>query len=207
MQPTSLDQKLPFRIATSYFYQVRNFHRNMLPVSTAVSDPLWYHAVPGRRSLSVDAHSHQGDIFVDRRGIYNGFRAPILSPAQVTAECHGPEQCQYPAPSSCPFILNYRQYLESLSFFDVLHSLMCIYWQWQACLRTNNTTNILSSDQYARPMDPTHRLPSDPILVLMVHEAPENLCSERQALQQYFTGQGITCLELQYPISASGPIH
>mgnify|MGYP007070208670 CR=1 FL=1 len=31
-----------FKICTSYFYQIRNFTPNIIPVSTCLSDPVWY---------------------------------------------------------------------------------------------------------------------------------------------------------------------
>lgn len=38
-------------------------------------------------------------------------------------------------------------------------------------------------------------------IVLMVYEAPNNPCSEREYLQDYFNWHGIECKELTYPIS------
>ena len=40
----------------------------------------------------------------------------------------------------------------------------------------------------------------EPILVLIVYEAPSNKCSERQSLINYFNSKGISCEELKYPI-------
>jgi hypothetical protein len=40
----------------------------------------------------------------------------------------------------------------------------------------------------------------EPIMVLIVYEVPKNLCSERQALIDYFNENGIECKELKYPI-------
>ena len=55
-------------IRTSYFYQIRNFKKNMLPVSTAIYDPKWYHHNLG-----------YNNIFEDKRGILNGLRIlPII---------------------------------------------------------------------------------------------------------------------------------
>ena len=31
------------KLRLSYFYQIRNFKPNMIPMSTALSDPAWYH--------------------------------------------------------------------------------------------------------------------------------------------------------------------
>ena len=51
------------KVATSYFYQIRNFKRNMIPLSTAVWDPKWFHKNKG-----------QNYIYLDKRGIINGLR-------------------------------------------------------------------------------------------------------------------------------------
>jgi hypothetical protein len=37
-------------------------------------------------------------------------------------------------------------------------------------------------------------------IVLIVYEAPNNPCSERRYLQEYFNKHGIECKELIYPI-------
>ena len=50
------------KIKTSYFYQIRNFTPNMIPVSTAISDP---DLVPG---------SAGKEYYIDKRGIINGLR-------------------------------------------------------------------------------------------------------------------------------------
>ena len=38
------------------------------------------------------------------------------------------------------------------------------------------------------------------IMVLIVYETPDNKCSERQSLIDYFNRHGIDCQELDYPI-------
>ena len=40
------------------------------------------------------------------------------------------------------------------------------------------------------------------ILVLVVYESPNNPCSERKPLQEYFTSHGWECKELDYPINS-----
>ena len=56
------------KLAISYFYQIRNFPKNYIPMSTCLSDPAWY-------------HNNQGEnyIYKDKRGILNGLRLqPII---------------------------------------------------------------------------------------------------------------------------------
>ena len=50
------------KIATSYFYQIRNFTHNLIPVSTAISDPIWFRPPKGK------------EWFRDKRGIVCGLR-------------------------------------------------------------------------------------------------------------------------------------
>lgn len=57
------------KLAISYFYQIRNFKKNMLPLSTAVSDPAWFHE-----------NLNNNHIFIDKRGIINGIRILPLHP-------------------------------------------------------------------------------------------------------------------------------
>ena len=54
---------------TSYFYQIRNFTPNMIPLSTACGDPLWFHK-------GMD----NGYTFFDKNGVINGLRAEMLHP-------------------------------------------------------------------------------------------------------------------------------
>ena len=61
------------KLAISYFYQIRFFKPYMIPVSTAVSDPQWYHNFQDKNY-----------IFLDKRGVANGFRCELL---------HGDETC------------------------------------------------------------------------------------------------------------------
>ena len=49
-------------IATSYFYQIRNFKQNMIPISTCISDPFWFKP-PNNK-----------EYFFDKNGVINGLR-------------------------------------------------------------------------------------------------------------------------------------
>lgn len=67
------------KLYTSYFYQIRFFAPNIVPVSTAVWDPKWYHNFAG-----------QDNVFLDKRGVVNGLRAPALAPgSQLEGSCAG----------------------------------------------------------------------------------------------------------------------
>lgn len=93
-------------IYTSYFYQVRFFPPNLIPISTAVWDPKWFHNNQGQ--------NHQ---FKDKRGVINGIRAPIFAPSPDLGGYCGPS-CGM-EPESCQFLLRYAVQLSQLNFEEV----------------------------------------------------------------------------------------
>lgn len=97
------------KIATSYFYQIRFFTPNMVPYSTAVWDPKWYH-------FNQDQYVYAKD----KRGVYNGLRIPPLAPKVVG--CSGPKDCPH-SPESCEFLTKYRQQLDRLDCDDIVSRL------------------------------------------------------------------------------------
>lgn len=95
------------KIRTSYFYQIRNFRHNMIPVSTAIWDPSWFHAFTGD-------YFH---LFKDKRGILNGLRIePIIE--QGRQSNYGPDTCPCKTKdhSTCSFLRQYRENLEKIDF-------------------------------------------------------------------------------------------
>lgn len=98
-------------IYTSYFYQIRFFRPNMIPLSTAIWDPRWYH----------DGHD-QSYTFVDKRGVINGLRCEALKPEfseELHDPCKGPANCSR-TPSTCEFLQMYRKHLASIDSVDYI---------------------------------------------------------------------------------------
>lgn len=91
------------KLRISYFYQIRNFKPNMIPMSTCISDPDWYHDWMGR-----------DHIFKDKRGILNGLRLYPIIVQGNHGNCGCP--CEERDPSKCPFIKNYEFELELIDF-------------------------------------------------------------------------------------------
>ena len=150
------------RIYTSYFYQVRFFPPNAIPLSTAVWDPKWYHA-----------NKKQDHVFRDSRNVINGMRIPLLMPDKsCDGDCRGRENCKNPDPSTCDFLKHYRDQLDKINFQNFINELQVI---------ASNTQQMLGFRE-------------DPIICLIVHEAPSNPCSERVAIQNWFQDN-------YYPIS------
>lgn len=148
-------------LRTSYYYQIRNFKPYMIPVSTSLGDPKWF-------------HNYQDNyyIFKDKRNIINGIRYNYI---MVQKNCYGCP-CQEKNYHDCCFLQQYEQELNKLDFNQVINDLIWL------------------SNYFKK------QLLVEPIIVLMVHEAWHNPCSERKILQKYFIKHGIECKELEYPI-------
>ena len=158
------------KIKTSYFYQIRNFKENMIPVSTAIYDPKWYHDNRG--------HSY---IYEDKRGIINGIRLEaLITQAQGCGLC----PCEDKNPNTCAFLKSYQEQLEKINFNKMI----------------NDIKNFANHYQQYKGFK------EEPIIVLIVYETPQNKCSERIALQNYFKSHGFDCQELEYPIHNLEPI-
>lgn len=89
------------KVQTSYFYQIRNFTPNMVPLSTAAWDPKWYYK------------GEQGIPYIDKRGIINGLRAEPFVP-RIDLECECPT-CDHSHSDTCVFL---RQYYLQLAELD-----------------------------------------------------------------------------------------
>lgn len=159
------------QIRTSYFYQIRNFKRNMVPISTAIWDPQWYHNFTGDTSY----------LFYDRRHILNGLRIESII-EQGRHSSHGSEicPCECKNYNTCSFLSNYRNNLENIKFNKM----------------------IADMQKFANEYKEKENIKDEIILVLIVYEAPNNPCSERKPLQEYFTSHGWECKELDYPINS-----
>ena len=151
------------KIYTSYFYQVRFMRPHMIPLSTAVWDPKWFHNFQG-----------QDHIFLDKNGVVNGLRAdPFVPNSSCNDLCRGPEYCATKDSNSCDFLKAYAVQLSKLDINEILERMERIGKKCQILTKTKE----------------------EPIFILLVHEAPINLCSERRIIQQYFKRYNIECSE------------
>lgn len=154
------------KLFITYFYNVRFFLPNMIPVSTAYGDPAWYHG---------DSYD-KSRCFVDQNGVMNGIREEsfLMSEAEEPKEmCQGnpcPYSGKYP---HCQFLDAYRAHLAKLDFGALMKELS----------RT--------ADDVKKAL----RFEGEPIVVLLVHEKPDNPCSERQAIMELFESHGVKLSE------------
>lgn len=143
----------------SYFYKVRFFKPNMIPISTAVSDPKWYHQNRGPQYT-----------YFDKNNVINGLRCQELAPGHLCEGLCNGDRSKGCEPSSCQFLSVYNIQLEG--HFDLPAFL-------QRCERA------------AEYVQSQNGFTEEPIIVLLVHEATDNPCSERRVLLDYFNRHGV----------------
>lgn len=97
------------QLYTSYFYQIRHFKKNMVPVSTAKWDPAWYNDWMG-----------QGYVFKDKRGIYNGIRAECFHFQGEDPGCGDSCLLAPKDPSKCNFLRSLRIQYNQLDFNNIM---------------------------------------------------------------------------------------
>lgn len=92
--------------------------------------------------------------------------------------CFGRDNCDTQNPNECLFLKTYRQQLEKMDIDNFIR-------------RAENSLQKIKQQIGFK---------EEPLLVLIVYEAPSNKCSERKVLLEYFNSKGIECKELDYPI-------
>lgn len=148
------------RISISYFPMVRYFLPNQIGISTAVVKP------------------HYWTYGLTKRGSFQGIEEKSLSPYYVEQYCC--KYCLYKDKvPNCPFIRDYRKYLDSVDFEGYL---------------------MPEFQRIAAEVKRINNYEGEPEIILLVYEAPDNPCSERIALIDYFKSHGIELKEYNKPI-------
>ena len=99
------------KIMTSYFYQIRFMKPNYIPLSTALSDPKWFHKGTYDKSIQ----------WKDKNGVWNGLRAePFMPDESCEGLCKGSSICNAYGPKTCSFLTTYRKQLDKLDFENIL---------------------------------------------------------------------------------------
>lgn len=111
----------------------------------------------------------QGYVWKDKNGVYNGLRAPVFAPGPACEGlCSGHENCITRNPHNCLFLNTYRYQLDQLDYNNIIE-------------RCENLANKIKE---------TEGFEEEPIVILLVHEAPQNECSERRVIQEWFASHG-----------------
>lgn len=143
------------KIKISYFYNIRFFNKNEIPVNTAMWPPVWY-----------NENTHNlNHCFIDKRGVFNGITEDSLV-FNFKAFDNLDEQCSKACPyinkaPSCKFMNLYREQLSKIDFNGYL---------------------IPELTRIAEEVKKITHYEGEPTIVLMVHEKPEISCSERPCL-------------------------
>ena len=112
----------------------------------------------------------QGYVWKDKNGVYNGLRAPMFAPGPMCEGlCRGSEDCDTHNPNECLFLKTYRYQLDKLDYEDIL----------KRCKRIADKIKNLE------------KFEEEPIIIFLVHEAPQNPCSERRVIQEWFASHGM----------------
>lgn len=146
------------RIFVSYFYNIRFFPKNVIPVSSCLGDPQYFHGFTHDKNYC----------FVDKRGIMNGIREESLV-FDAKAYDGLSEQCQKHCPYKskvphCEFMDRYLDQLRKLDYDKLLKEFR----------RTAEEVRKV-----------TH-FEGEPDIAIMVHEPPYCDCAERPCVKQAF---------------------
>lgn len=116
----------------------------------------------------------QGEVFLDTRGVLNGMRASQFAPDdKCSSLCLGKGYCPNIGQGGCEFLKCYAEQLAANSAQEFQGYLESQVPMLRSCLH----------------------LDRDPEFILLVHEAPGNKCSEREAIQRWFAKGGIEVVE------------
>lgn len=95
------------KIYTSYFYMIRFFKPNQIPLSTAVWPPRWF--------------VQNGHQYYDKRRVLNGLIAePFVPDERCQDLCRGLENCSTKDPNTCKFLQQYYKQLCELDFNSIM---------------------------------------------------------------------------------------
>lgn len=118
-------------------------------------------------------HNWKGnsEVFLDKNGVLNGLRLEELNPGT----CHASGcPCDIKNYQECRFLKEYRTGLDKIDFPALMKKLKTIATGWK------NTAGFLE----------------EPEIILVVYETPDNPCSERQPIIDWFEKNGIKVEEL-----------
>lgn len=165
------------KVYISYFYQIRNFNKYMIPLSTAMFDPKGYH---DNKEIT--------NLFWDKNGVINGLRCYhfIFNKDRYQGWCS--DECCFKARKrelkksdtkdlvGCPYLDAYKRMLSMTSWTDVIQ-----FFKSAITYVANHNNDLDNIDKYN--------------VCLIVYETPSEVCSEREELINWFKAQGIDLIE------------
>lgn len=113
------------------------------------------------------------EVHIDINGVINGLRANPFIPGPICKnDCRGPEHCLV-TPDECLFLKHYRMQLNRLKIDQI----------------------ITRFEEIAREVQKDLGFNEEPEIILIVYEAPNNPCSERRVIQEWFRDNGVEISE------------
>ena len=117
-------------------------------------------------------YNKDGKVYINDKGVIFGLKCPPLSPQECTPGCC---PCNNKTPGKCKFIQEYMESLRKLNFLEIKQGL----------------------ENIAREVQGFMGFAEDPEIVLVVYETPDNLCSERGSLIQWFLENNVNLEEYE----------
>lgn len=117
-------------------------------------------------------YNRNGKVYVNDKGVIFGLKCPPLSPQECTPGCCS---CNNKIPGKCKFIQEYMESLRKLNFLEIRQGL----------------------ENIAREVQGFMGFTEDPEIVLVVYETPNNPCSERGSLIQWFLENNVNLEEYE----------
>lgn len=149
----------------SYFQQLRNFDKTFIPIDTSIWAPKWLDPSNGK---------HQ---YVNENGVIIGIKEEsfLMTEAEIPEEMCSGKPCPYMDKwPHCQFLDAYWKHLQTIDFEGYL---------------------LPELNRIAEDVRKITHYEGEPKIVLMVHEKPENQCSERAGLIRLFKEHGIELKE------------
>lgn len=152
----------------SNFYQIRNMTPNMLPVSTAMWDPKWFHL--------GDGHSK----YIDKNGVINGVKFPELVLDKYRWDDLAKKHL------SCIDLCKDSCYMEfSIEYCPFMKE----YYKNITTKMESFEKFLQHCESYVQYMRQSTGISIDTI-VLIVYESVEKPCGERWVLKDWFAENG-----------------
>ena len=149
----------------SYFQQLRFFDENCIPIDTSIWAPKWLDPFNGKKP-----HINENNVLV---GIKE--ESFLMTEDEIPVEMCSGKPCPYiDKHPHCQFLDAYWKHLQTIDFEGYL---------------------LPELTRIAEDVRKITHYEGEPKIILMVHEKPDNLCSERAGLIKLFKEHGIILRE------------
>ena len=149
----------------TYFQNVRYLTEEYIPIDTSIWAPKWLDPSNGKRQ------------YINANNVLIGIKEEsfLMSEEELPEEICSGKPCPYIGKHPhCQFLDAYWQHLQKIDFHGYL---------------------IPELNRVAEEVKKITKYKGEPKIILLVHEKPDNLCSERLGLVKLFAQNGIELIE------------